>query len=381
MDYRTHDVVDEVRRISGEQRPIDLALDAIGGRSFKQSFSLAADAGLGRALAPPRCRGAAGAPPPRWPPDASLQPAQADARVEVRDSKTDQSGAGSRANCRFDKAKLGHLGREHRRRCPDAVTVVKNWINEVGAPAGETGHREAIFAEDLTLMGTGFAAGGTAYKNYWTQDFVGLASPGTRPRLTDGIHIRASGTGGSLTFGTTYYDAGASQMPTVVNVVIYGACTELPLVRGTPDLGAFEKAITLDSDCHGYYFVAQSGASTFLYPDTGGLQVGVGSGASSCPLFSATVMAGSSVRPVRRQRRRRGGQQRNGRQQRRRGLQWRRWLCRHRRQRRRGRHDRRRGQRPGGPPPGDDNRPAAAASSRAPDGAGSRCSPSPPSPS
>jgi NADPH:quinone reductase-like Zn-dependent oxidoreductase len=40
VDYRTHDVVDEVRRISGEERPIDLALDAIGGRSFKQSFAL-----------------------------------------------------------------------------------------------------------------------------------------------------------------------------------------------------------------------------------------------------------------------------------------------------------------------------------------------------
>jgi NADPH:quinone reductase-like Zn-dependent oxidoreductase len=40
VDYRTHDVVDEVRRISGERHPIDLALDAIGGRSFRQSFSL-----------------------------------------------------------------------------------------------------------------------------------------------------------------------------------------------------------------------------------------------------------------------------------------------------------------------------------------------------
>ena len=40
VDYRTHDVVDEVRRIAGEKHPIDLALDAIGGRSFKQSFSL-----------------------------------------------------------------------------------------------------------------------------------------------------------------------------------------------------------------------------------------------------------------------------------------------------------------------------------------------------
>jgi NADPH:quinone reductase-like Zn-dependent oxidoreductase len=40
IDYRTHDVVDEVRRVSGEEHPIDLAFDAIGGRSFRQSFSL-----------------------------------------------------------------------------------------------------------------------------------------------------------------------------------------------------------------------------------------------------------------------------------------------------------------------------------------------------
>jgi NADPH:quinone reductase-like Zn-dependent oxidoreductase len=40
VDYRTHDVVDEVRRISGEEHPIDLALDAVGGRSFRQSFAL-----------------------------------------------------------------------------------------------------------------------------------------------------------------------------------------------------------------------------------------------------------------------------------------------------------------------------------------------------
>ena len=40
IDYRTHDVVDEVRRISGERQPLDLAFDGIGGRSFKQSFAL-----------------------------------------------------------------------------------------------------------------------------------------------------------------------------------------------------------------------------------------------------------------------------------------------------------------------------------------------------
>jgi len=45
VDYRTHDVVDEVRRIAGSKQPIDLALDAIGGRSFRQSFSLLAPGG------------------------------------------------------------------------------------------------------------------------------------------------------------------------------------------------------------------------------------------------------------------------------------------------------------------------------------------------
>lgn len=40
IDYRTSDFVSEVRRISGEEQPIDIALDAIGGKSWKQSFSL-----------------------------------------------------------------------------------------------------------------------------------------------------------------------------------------------------------------------------------------------------------------------------------------------------------------------------------------------------
>ncbi len=40
VDYRTHDVVDEVRRITGEEKPLDLVMDAVGGRSFKQSYSL-----------------------------------------------------------------------------------------------------------------------------------------------------------------------------------------------------------------------------------------------------------------------------------------------------------------------------------------------------
>jgi NADPH:quinone reductase-like Zn-dependent oxidoreductase len=40
IDYRTQDFADEVRRITGEQQPLDLVMDAIGGKSFRQSFSL-----------------------------------------------------------------------------------------------------------------------------------------------------------------------------------------------------------------------------------------------------------------------------------------------------------------------------------------------------
>jgi NADPH:quinone reductase-like Zn-dependent oxidoreductase len=40
IDYRSKDFVKEVRRITGEKRPLDLVMDAIGGRSFRRSFSL-----------------------------------------------------------------------------------------------------------------------------------------------------------------------------------------------------------------------------------------------------------------------------------------------------------------------------------------------------
>ncbi len=40
IDYRSADFVDEVRRIAAEKQPLDLALDAVGGRSFAKSWSL-----------------------------------------------------------------------------------------------------------------------------------------------------------------------------------------------------------------------------------------------------------------------------------------------------------------------------------------------------
>ena len=40
IDYRSQDVVKEIRRITGEKKPLDLVMDALGGNSFRRSFSL-----------------------------------------------------------------------------------------------------------------------------------------------------------------------------------------------------------------------------------------------------------------------------------------------------------------------------------------------------
>jgi NADPH:quinone reductase-like Zn-dependent oxidoreductase len=40
IDYRSQDFVKEVRRITGEQQPLDLVMDAVAGRSFRKSWSL-----------------------------------------------------------------------------------------------------------------------------------------------------------------------------------------------------------------------------------------------------------------------------------------------------------------------------------------------------
>lgn len=40
IDYRERDFAAEVRRVAGDDRPLDLVMDAIGGKSWKKSFSL-----------------------------------------------------------------------------------------------------------------------------------------------------------------------------------------------------------------------------------------------------------------------------------------------------------------------------------------------------
>ncbi len=172
---------------------------------------------------------------------------------------------------------------------PDGVTAVHNWLYEIGAAAGETGHRDNIFSKDFTLMGVGFAVGGTQYQNYWTQDFIG--TPVTLPALSDGIHFPVTAaTGKSLTFGATWYDA-AGRPPAAISAVIDGHCHTLALTRGGDGLAAYETSATLADGCHPYYFLATVGSTTSIYPSTGSLQAGYGSTGASCALFVTTQAA------------------------------------------------------------------------------------------
>jgi hypothetical protein len=170
---------------------------------------------------------------------------------------------------------------------PDGVTAVHNWIYEIGAAAGETGHRDNIFSKDFTFMGSGFAAGGKQYTNYWTQDFIG--NPVTRTALSDGIHFpKTAASGKSITFGATWYDK-AGQAPSAISVVVDGHCHALTLLRGGAGLAAYEAALSFADGCHPYYFLAASSSGKVSsYPDDGSLQVGYGSAGASCALFASS---------------------------------------------------------------------------------------------
>jgi hypothetical protein len=80
-------------------------------------------------------------------------------------------------------------------------------------------------------------------------------------------------------------------------VVVDGACPPLALAsttlasRGTAGKGAYEATLPLADGCHPYYFLATAGGMDVTYPDSGALEVGVGSAATACALFVPTRAA------------------------------------------------------------------------------------------
>ena len=168
----------------------------------------------------------------------------------------------------------------------DGQIVVHNWIEEIGAPVGETGHRESTFSADFTHHGLGYAAGGTRFQGYWTQDFAGQSPRPAIPALASGAHFPVTtNAGGSVTFGTVYYSKTGVNADTV-QVVVDGNAAALKRVNGTTAHGAWEGAIAIGAGCHRYYFRAVAGGQVYVYPDAGTIGVAT-NGTMGCALYMA----------------------------------------------------------------------------------------------
>ncbi len=147
---------------------------------------------------------------------------------------------------------------------PDALD---GWIHS-------SGHWQNINSARHTLLGPGNHGTG------WVQDFgAGSAPP---PLAADGIHLGARG---SRTFGITYFQPSTGG-PQTIMAIVDGQCHDLDLAYGTPEHGAFETSVSLETGCHRYYFHITDGEGTHhTYPSQGSLGVSVGS-TDDCPLFS-----------------------------------------------------------------------------------------------
>lgn len=172
----------------------------------------------------------------------------------------------------------------------DGKTAIFNWIEEIGAPPGERGHRDNMFSKDFTHVGFGYLTGGTRFQGYWTQDFAGIN--GTKfPALTSGSDWDSKQAQLNRTFGTVYYSA-AGTAPDRVLVVIDGKARPLQLAKGKPSMGAYEANLSVEAGCHRYYFSAFVGGVESTYPSAGTLAVDADNAGGSCPAYAAGKVGG-----------------------------------------------------------------------------------------
>lgn len=179
----------------------------------------------------------------------------------------------------------------------DGQEVVQNWIDEIGAAPGTTGHRDNMFDKMFrqTQVGLGYVPGGSKFNGYWTQDFAGVAPTPPIPRVSAGSHWPESTFANQLiNFGAIYYDA-AGAAPDRVELVLDGQTTPLKLVHGPAAAGAYEGAAAIATGCHRYYFRAVVGGKGSIYPDGGTLGVATSDVAAMCAAYS---MGGVSADPA-----------------------------------------------------------------------------------
>ncbi|MDI1484141.1 hypothetical protein [Polyangium sp. y55x31] len=157
-------------------------------------------------------------------------------------------------------------------------------------------HWAAINGAGYTALGTG-----AVLANRQVHHLV-FGVQGTYPVAGDGTHFYDLSRDGSFvvkeapvtnpTFGITYYLPGGGA-PKVAEVVrsrdgAEAVCDALALTHGMEAHGTYEKAMTLESGCHRYFFrIVDGNGKEHLYPTTGTLGLPINVSADECADFSA----------------------------------------------------------------------------------------------
>lgn len=166
----------------------------------------------------------------------------------------------------------GNLGENIAAGYGDPMAVMVGWIcdetNGACCADGQScdGHRRSIMASGWQALGVGWASNtGSAYGQYWTQDFGGVADGEAQP-LADGSHLIDSG---SLRFFANYW---AGDAPRSVTLVLAGQAVPMAVALGAAAKGTWSVEAAGGSSCRPYHFEAVDAAGrSWRYPATGEL--------------------------------------------------------------------------------------------------------------
>lgn len=189
----------------------------------------------------------------------------------------------------------------------DCIHGLINEINNVSTEHPD-GHRQNIFSADYNEVGLGYLD--VNNKKYFTQDFGGKG--GVKPEtVTAGIHFpKRARENEEITFSAIYYDEDGN-LPKKGNLIL--AIEENGIVKDVKSYsltesdykvdekatfyaGEFTKNVAIESKgCHKYYFSFKNDdGSTYYYPNTGSLLVGI---AQDCKNAKGEIITYSTERP------------------------------------------------------------------------------------
>jgi hypothetical protein len=165
----------------------------------------------------------------------------------------------------------------------DPIATMHQWLCDKASGAtvccndGATcdGHRKNIMAGNFHALGVGYGhTASSTYKDYWTQDFGGVANP-PAPPLVDGAHLLMGST--QTRFIANFVATTAAQS---MWLVISDVPTAMAVDLGSASNGTWFVTTSRGSTCRPYYFVAiDASGLAWRYPASGAFMTG---GEGSC---------------------------------------------------------------------------------------------------